>query len=318
MIVIQFRLSNGKNQSIFKLDPIFLIDMVRSVIKYLFYNVLPQKTVISYLYNKSLGRDINWKDPQDLNEKINWLKLHSDMSVWAGLADKHLVRNYVKERGLGGILLEEYGFWENANLIDFESLPNHFVLKTNHGCGTAIVVRDKSNFDLEKARKQLNKWLDHKYGIYQGERHYSLIKPVVVAVQLLSNDSSQSTSIIDYKVWCFNGRPYCICVCTDREIGNTLHLGFYDLNWNWLQDWTDGPHINDMVVVDKPVCLDEMLKSAAILAKGLPQVRVDFYVSGGKLYFGEMTLTSLGGYMNYIKPKYLLEMGEQIDLNYGK
>lgn len=292
--------------------------MTRELIKYLFYNYLPQKTVISYLYKKCLGRKMNWNDPKDLNEKINWLKLHSDMNQWAILADKHKVRKYVADRGLKHLLTEEYGFWTNPFLIDFDILPKSFVLKTNHGCGSVIIVDNKDELDLEEVRKQLDKWLHIKYGLYQGEKHYVLIKPGVMAEQLLLNDSHQSTSIVDYKVWCFNGKPYCICVCADREVGKLPHLGFYDLDWNWLSDWTDGSHINDKVIVDKPVCFNDMLKSAAILAKGLPQVRVDFYVSGGRLYFGEMTLTSLGGYMNYVKPQYLLEMGKLIDLNYGR
>lgn len=269
-----------------------------------------RKGLISEEFRGLMGYDINWDNPQDLNEKINWMKLYGDTSEWPRLADKYLVREYVKERIGERYLTKLYGCWDNADDIDFSSLPEKFVLKTNHGCGTVIPIHDKKTIDKSSVCKQLDTWIKHRYGYLTVEPHYLKIQPVIYAEELIENDSTFSSSLVDYKVFCFSGKAYCILVCSDRIIGKHVNLSFYDCNWNIRPEMLDGRHKGETVIVQKPQCLQELIALAEKLAQGHPQVRVDFYISNNHIYFGEMTFTSQGGYMDYISRKYSIIMGD--------
>lgn len=266
------------------------------------------------VYRSVLHRKLDLKNPVDLNEKINWLKFYGKTDDWVNLADKYLVREYVLSKGLDKILPLNYGHWYSAREIDFDSLPSRFVLKTNHGCGSVIIVKDKSLINKEEICSKLDNWLKERYGARTAEPHYLRIKPCIIAEELLENTCDQSDSIVDYKVWCLDGKPYCIHVCANRIIGVKAEMSFYSLDWELMEDVIDGPHKNDRVIIPKPKGLNEMLNSASILSSGHPEVRVDFYDVDGRVYFGEMTFTSLGGYMNYISPKYLRIMGEKVTI----
>lgn len=272
------------------------------------------KCLASFVYHRETGHKLNWEHPEDINQVIQVLKFSDYAKEWPLLADHYAVRYYVKDCGLQDILIPLYGTWKRAEDINFDSLPDSFVLKTNHGCGSAIFVKDKSSINKSEICIQLNRWMREKTGLVSAEYHYLKIEPVIMAVELLQNDNPKSTSIIDYKVWCFNGEPYCVMVCADRFSDSGVKFSFYDLNWTIIPDMPDGPHKGDRVVLDKPHCFDKMIDASRKLSKGQPQMRVDFYEVQGKLFFGELTMTSLGGYMNYISPKYLKIMGEQVIL----
>jgi len=272
------------------------------------------KGLVSEMFHDFLGYDINWRNPQDINEKINWMKFNYDTSKWTVLADKYLVREYVKERIGEQYLVKLYGAWNKADEIDFSVLPDKFIFKTNHGAGTVMPVLDKSKLDINNTKSQLEKWVNMSFGYDTVEPHYLKIKPVIIAEQLLENDSLFSQSLVDYKVYCLDGQPFCILVCTDRIIGRKAHYSYYDCNWNPLPhilcEHLKGSHID----IQKPECLDRLLDCAAKLAKGHPQVRVDFYIVCGHIYFGEMTFTSNGGYDSDITREFSLEMGSHITL----
>lgn len=273
-----------------------------------------RKGLISEEFRGLMGYDINWENPQDLNEKVNWMKINYDTTEWTHLADKYLVREYVKERIGEKYLVKLYGVWRNALDINFNVLPNKFILKTNQGAGTVMPVLDKSSFDIEKAKSQLNGWVKMVFGYKTLEPHYLSIKPVIIAEQLLENDVSFSNAIVDYKVYCFDGKPFCILVCSDRVIGKKAHFSYFDCKWNPLKNVLC-ERLKDLHIdVPKPKCLEELLDCAAKLAKGHPQVRVDFYIVGGHIYFGEMTFTSNGGYDNDITREFSIEMGSHITL----
>ncbi|MBR2203660.1 MAG: hypothetical protein IJ914_05665 [Prevotella sp.] len=267
----------------------------------------------SEIFRGVLGYDISWDDPKDLNEKINWMKFNYDTSEWTRLADKYLVRDYVKERIGETVLPQVYGAWERASDIDFEKLPERFVLKTNHGCGMVIPVKDKSILDDEGIRKKLDMWLKERYGYDTVEPHYLKIHPLIYAEELLENDTDFSSSLVDYKVFCFSGEPYCIMVCIDREIGQHADFYFYDTKWDSFPPHLAGKHHKD-ISIPKPKCLSQLLDYASKLAEGHPQVRVDFYIIKNKIYFGEMTFTSQGGYMDYISRELSYNMGQLVKL----
>lgn len=283
---------------------------------YFKYWLITPKRIIDWLYSYVLGKKMNWDNPQDLNEKINWLKVYGDTSLWPKLADKYKVREYLEEKGLSNLLVTLYGKWNTAEEVDFDSLPQQFVLKTNHGSGEILVVKDKSTLDQEKVRCDIKRWLKERYGFLQGEPHYLKIKPVVIAEEFLEEKNNTfSTSLVDYKVWCFNGKPYCVWACYSRTKDCT-YVGTYDLDWNYHPEWSVfTEHYKDGgPVVTKPQSLNEMLNAATILSEGFPQVRVDFFDVDGKLYFGEMTFTSNGGFMRFYTDEFLLQMGKQIRL----
>lgn len=265
------------------------------------------------IFRGILGYDINWTNPQDLNEKINWMKFNYDTSEWTRLADKYLVREYVKERVGEEILPQVYGVWEKASEIDFEKLPTKFVLKTNHGCGMVIPVMDKSLIDDEGIRKKLDTWVKEKFGYTTVEPHYLKIHPLIYAEEYLENNTEFSTSLVDYKVFCLSGKPYCIFVCIDREIGKHANLYFYNTKWETISSPVTERHLNGFSI-PKPECLSQLLSYASKLAEGHPQVRVDFYIIKNKIYFGEMTFTSQGGYMDYLPRELSYKMGQLVKL----
>ena len=280
------------------------------------------KKLADILFQESFGRNIDWNNPRDLNEKIQWLMFNSDISEWARLADKYRVREFVKERGCEDILIPLYGKWDRAEDIDWNSLPNSFVIKVNHGSGDTHIVIDKSKADLIAIQNYMREALSKPYGIESAEIHYRKIKPCIIAEQLLSSSSitltdnglSNKAILSDYKIWCFHGVPYCIFTCTNRNLHtHEVVLNVYDLKWNRHDEWISEPYRNN-IFVEMPHCLNEMIEYARKLSNGFPQVRVDFYECNNKIYFGEMTFTSACGRMDYFTQEFLKEMGDKVIL----
>lgn len=267
-------------------------------------------------YRYFMHREIELNNPQDINEKINWLKLNGDYERWALLADKFRVREYIEFKGLKDILIPLYGVWDSADKIDFDSLPRSFILKTNGGSGDAVIVKDKNSFDTHGAVSKLNKFLKMPYGVHSGEPHYLFIKPKVIAEKLLKPVESFSTSLIDYKIWCLNGIPSYVFVCYSRS-KKQVKVEIYDLDWKHHPEYSvfNDHYVDGGGKVPKPKNFDKMLEIASILSEGFKQVRVDLYNIDGRIYFGEMTFTSNGGYMDYYTPSFLEEMGKKIDMN---
>lgn len=290
--------------------------------------VLLPGNYIKRIYRKTLSRGIDLKNPRDFNEKIEWLKIYSDTSMWTDLADKYKVRDYVQNCGLGHILAKLYGTWERAEDIDFGQLPDKFVIKTNHGFKKTIIVLDKNQADLEAIRRQLNKWLRERYGLRSFEPHYWNIRRLIIAEEYLNDNynSSLSSSLIDFKFTCINGEPEIVVVLADR--GNMvdgltqkktvqgLRAGVYDLEWNVRNDVISQTMFaqGESLVIPKPQTFSRMIEVCRILSKPFPVVRVDLYEVNDQVYFGEMTFTP-GGNRNYFTEEYFLELGSKIDLS---
>ncbi len=268
-----------------------------------------------YVFKKTTGRRLNLKNPQDFNEKIQWLKVYSDISMWTDLADKYKVREYIEKCGLQDILVELFGVWKRADDIDFSKLPDKFVLKTNHGFGKIILVEDKSKLDIDLIVKHLNKWVKEKVGLVSFDPHYWKIKRRIIAEEYLEDKSKKkiSSSLIDYKFQCINGEPENVHILYDRR--TKFKACAFDMDWNSLRDQAAGilARSYSESISNKPQRLDEMLKVCRILSGPFAQVRVDLYQVNGKVYFGELTFTSGGG-TDYFKPEYFLKMGEKMDI----
>ena len=263
-------------------------------------------------------KPIDLNHPKDLNEKIQYLSLRTDTSAWTRLSDKYAVREYVRECGLESILNTLYGVWDDAEAIDFDSLPQQFILKATHGSGDGFVVEDKRQLDVQEVRRIFRQTLKETYGLAEGNLHYSHITPRIIAEELLVNDewsARYSTSFIDYKFWCFNGRAHYILICTNRTGTNKSELMTYDTSWNSHPEYCifNGHYLQGKPIPPPPN-LDEMLQVSERLAAPFPVVRVDLYNLNGRILFGEMTFTSLGGFMNYYTPEFLQKAGSLINL----
>ena len=269
-------------------------------------------------YYYKFHRMPNFEHPADLNEKINWIKFYGDTSKWADLADKYKVREYIKSKGLSDTLVKLYGRWDNANEIDWDKLPQQFVLKVNNGCGDVLICKDKSKLNIPSVVKKYNKLVSMRYGDVTGEPHYAKIKPCLIAEELLdvSKQSIPSSSLVDYKVWCLNGKPYLTWCAWNRRGACGADCGVYDCDWNYRPDYSIfTEHYNEGDIrLPKPEQLERMYEVASKLSEGFPILRVDLYEVDGHIYFGELTFTSLGGFMDYFTPEVLLDMGKRVEL----
>ncbi len=283
------------------------------------------RLLLGYIYPEFLAKKIfvfrmnrpMRNPPVDLNEKINWLKFHSDTSIWVDLSDKYKVRKYISQKGLDDILIPLYGRWDHVEDIEWDKLPNSFVMKVNNGSGDVLICKDKSTLNVERQKVIFKGLLKKKYGITLAEPHYRKIKPMIIAEQLLPVEKQgfPSDSLVDYKVWCFHGKPYCVWTCYNRT-PNSVKVATFDTKWNYRPEASryNSHYQKADLIPPKPQLLDDMLRTASILADEFPEVRVDFYIVDNKLYFGEMTFTSAGGYMDFYTQSFLDEMGQQISL----
>lgn len=280
------------------------------------------KTLMRIRYFARFHRPLNIKDPQTLNEKILYLSLCTDTTLWTRCADKYRVREYVKECGLEDILIGLLGVWKEPRDIDFSKLPDKFVLKGNHGCGDIFIITDKSNLDKEKIVRTLEKDLKEKYGALEAGMHYMRIDPVAIAEEYLENDEETlkvSDSLIDYKIWCFNGKASYVWVSTNRHYVNGQEIKetmVYDRDWQPHPDYLiyDKGYIKAENLA-KPKNFEKMLEVAEKLSKPFPQVRCDLYNVSGKIFFGELTFTGYGGLMTHYTEEFQKLAGSLIDLS---
>ncbi len=185
-------------------------------------------------YFARFKKPLHLKNPKTLNEKILFLSLKTDTSLWTKCADKYEVRDYVKDCGLEDILIPLVGVWEHATDIDFDKLPDEFVLKATHGSGDIKVVTDKNKLDIPKIVAEFEEDLKHQYGALESGHHYMRIHPRMIAEELIHNDQETakiSSSIIDYKIWCFNGKVHWLWACANRD-EHTTEVMTYDTEWN--------------------------------------------------------------------------------------
>ncbi len=276
--------------------------------------------MVQLRYYAVYKRFAHLKNPKDLNEKILHLKLYKDTSRWPDLVDKYKVREYIKDLGLENILVDLYGVWYSSEefVRSYDSLPESFILKANNGegKGTNLVVKNKNEWKMKDLADKVEEWLSRKnIGALVAEPQYEAIKPCVIAEQLLPLEPGHH-SLTDYKIWCFEGKPYFVWVCNDRnEDGNSAHVLTYDTDWNahpeysvFTSDYLQGKPM------PRPQNLDRMLEGATKLSEGFPEVRVDLYNIEGKVYFGELTFTSQGGINSFYTKECLNRAGSLFDV----
>lgn len=277
-------------------------------------------TLVKIRYFARFKKRVNLTNPKDLNEKILYLKLFGDTTMWTRCADKYLVRQYVKDMGLEKHLVKLYGVWYNANDFSMDSLPQSFILKANNGDGKSsnLIIKNKDDVNEQQVKRIISEWLSKKnIGALAAEPQYKNMIPCVIAEELLPIADGDK-SLIDYKIWCFNGKAHYVWACSDRD-SNGTEVMTYDLDWNPHPEYSvfDSRYRKGKIL-PRPKNFETMIHIAETLAEPFPQVRLDLYNIDGCIYFGETTFTSLGGMMDFYSDAFLKEMGDKIDLNYKR
>ena len=275
--------------------------------------IFPDKLYLQLMFRFIIKRKLNLNNPKTFNEKLQWLKLYNRNSLYPAIVDKYTAKEYVAD-----VIGEEYviptlGTWNSVDEIDFERLPNQFVLKTTNGGGgcDVVVCKNKASFNKGVALSRLNKGL--KGNIYRKFREwpYKSIKPRIIAEKYMEDESG---ALIDYKFSCFDGYVDCVMVCLDRHMNDTKFY-FFDKNWNLKRLNIRGKNAPEGFSIPKPPCMDEMFDIASKLSIGFPFVRVDLYAVKGRVYFGEMTFYPCSGFDANLLPETDDYFGQLIDLN---
>ncbi|MEI0611471.1 ATP-grasp fold amidoligase family protein [Brachyspira pilosicoli] len=274
-------------------------------------NIKFREDIIKKRFFNNLGYELNLDDPRTFNEKIQWLKLYNHDPLITKCADKYLAREYIKEKVGEEYLIPLLGVWDNPDDIDFDSLPNQFVLKVNWGTAQNIIVKDKSKLDIEKTKEQLKNWLDPFENLYYKtfEWQYKNIPPKIICEKYIKNNTTEN--LIVYGVYCFNKKPYFIHTITDAHT-NMDKCNIYDINWNkidlvYIFDNTD-------YEISKPKNLDIILSLSKILSEDFNHVRVDFFCANDLIYVGELTFTTSNGFSKFNPIEWDYKFGELFDL----
>ena len=267
------------------------------------------KFYLSVNYFLLRGKILHWSDPKRFNEKLQWLKLHTDAPERVKLVDKYEVKNVVKNIIGEKYIIPTYGVWNSFDDINFDKLPDQFVLKCTHDSGGVIICDSKSKFDIKRARKKLNRHL--KVNFFYGDREYGYkeVPHRIIAEKYMVDESGWQLK--DYKVFCFNGEPKFIEVDYDRYVGHKLNV--YDLNWNYIDFYMTSPN-DPNVEIPRPKKLEEMLDLCRKLSEKEIFVRVDFYSIGDEIYFGELTYFPGAGVIDFHPDNYDYVLGEMLEL----
>ena len=264
------------------------------------------------MYRFRTGKVLNWEHPVRFNEKIQRLKLINNGELFSTLVDKVGVKQFVTDKLGEGYVIPTIGVYDSFDQIDFSTLPNSFVIKTTHDSGTIVIVRNKSDFDLEKAQKIITKSLSRNYYWNGRELPYKNVKPRIIVEPYMVDDSG---GLNDYKFFCFNGEPKYLFYASERSnpLGLPPKFDFYDMELNHLPIQCNG-HENAAIPLSFFPEFEQMKHLAAILSEGFPHVRVDFYLINKSIYVGELTFHHDGGFVSFIPDEWDYEFGKSIKL----
>lgn len=276
---------------------------------YLFSPMIGDKLYLKLLFPLHTGYQLDLKNPQTYNQKLQWLKLNYRKPIMTKMVDKFEAKDIVKKIVGEQYVVRNYGVWNTFDEIDFDSLPNQFVLKTTHDQGGVVICKDKLSFDYNAAREKLNKHLKTKHYFLSREWPYKNVPPRILAEEYLNVSQGDFK---DYKFYCFHGQPKVMYISKGKEKG-VLTLDFYDMNFNLL-DIERPVFKNSKTVNIKPINFDLMIDLSIKLSKGFPHVRIDFYEDIEKLYIGEITFFQGGGLMPFVPENWDYKFGEWIDL----
>lgn len=280
--------------------------------------LISDKMYIQLLYRRVFDRKLNLDKPETYSEKLQWLKLYNRQPKFTTMVDKYAVKKYVADLIGEEYIIPTIGVWDKPENIDWDSLPNQFVLKCSHDCGGLVICRDKSLINRKKAIRKLKKSLKRDYYKVGREWPYKNVHPRILAEQFMSDDSEfNKDGLTDYKFTCFNGTADNVMVCIGRASGNTKFY-FFDREWNLLPLNVRGKNTDPSFKLPKPECMDKMFELAGKLSEGIPYLRVDLYCINGRPYFGETTFFPSSGFDPNILPETEKYFGDKIVLPHTK
>lgn len=276
--------------------------------------IIPDKLYIKLLYFLYHKQRLNLENPKTWCEKQQWLKLYGYRPIYKTLMDKYAVKEYVANLIGEKYIIPLIGVYDNFDSIDFENLPEKFVIKCNHDSGSFLIVEDKNKLDVTKARKFFNKRLKRNYFYLGRDIQYKYIEPKIIIEQYMKDENQIYNRLDDYKFCCFNGVPKIIYVCSGS--GKNRRQDYYDMNFNHLPIKRHYPNSSELC--RKPRCFDEMKEIVHKLCGDFPFMRVDLYEINGKVYFGEYTLINDGGLYPCEPFEWEQKIGDWIDLSKEK
>lgn len=273
------------------------------------FNSMPDEEYLKRRYKLTFNKELDLENPQTFNEKLQWLKLNDRKPEYTIMVDKYAVKKYVADKIGEQYIIPTLGVWDSFDEIDFNCLPNQFVLKCTHDSGGLVICRDKSKLDIKSARKKINKCLKRNFFYGGREWPYKNVKPRIIAEKYMTDESG--IELKDYKVFNFGGTPEIIEVDFGRFKEHKRNL--YDTDWQYIEAAIQYPTASD-VKIDRPQQLEQMLKLAKILSKDIPFVRTDFYSIEDRLYFGELTFFHGSGFEKITPKRYEKLLGEKINI----
>ena len=303
------------------LKALYFIHYIHPTDKWIEIQKSNPKKAVDMKWNRFYREKFPWKNPRTLDEKMTWLSVMTDTSKWTEYSDKFEVRKHIESLGLKDILTECYGLWDRAADIDFDQLPDKFVLKCTHDCGSTIVVNDKTKINKQMIIDFLQKHLDVNYGYSWCELHYTKIKPRVIAESLIEKEEGVDPSfgLADYKITCIEGKAQYVEVVYGRHLDSESgsHNAVFDLydirTWQPMHQYKTNLDDN-FQTVPRPKNLERMIEIAEIISRGFLLVRVDLYNVNGRIFFGEMTFFSASGMNNDLSREFQLMIGDRIHL----
>lgn len=271
---------------------------------------VPAEEFLKIKYRVSFGKELNLDAPETYTEKLQWLKLYDHRSEYTTMVDKYEVKQYVADKIGEQYVIPLLGVWDDVEEIEFDSLPEQFVLKTTHDSGAIVICKEKKTFDIQQAQKKLAYYLKRRYYDCNREWPYKNVKPRIIAEEYM--EDSTYKELRDYKFFTFGGVPKVLYIVQGRGTGEPTVADFFDMDFKHLpftidHDMADTPP-------QKPSCFEEMKRLAAILSKGTPQLRVDFYEVDGRVYFGEMTFFHCSGLERFHPEEWDKIFGDWVDL----
>lgn len=277
---------------------------------YLSLRFLDDETYLKLLYRVKMKTPLHLSHPVTFNEKLQWLKLYDKNPDYIRMVDKYEAKKYVADIIGNEHIIPTLGVWDSFDAIDFNSLPDQFVLKCTHDSGGLVICRDKATLNIKKARKKINRSLSWNYFWKGREWQYKNVKPRIIAEQYM--EDSRTHELPDYKFMCFNGKVRCVFTCTERFSTGGLKVTFFDLAWNKLSFTRHFPSSEKAIGIPKNMA--EMIKMSEKLAGNIPFLRVDFYEIDGQYYFGELTLRPGSGIEEFNPEDWDVKLGEWLKL----
>ena len=275
------------------------------------FNRMSDEEYLKKVFQLHMGKELDLENPKTFNEKLQWLKLYDQRPEYTKMVDKYAVKKLVAEMIGEEYIIPTLGVWNRFEDIDFDALPDQFVLKCTHDSGGLAICRDKNTFDFDKAKKVISKSLKQNYYWKWREWPYKDVPPRIIAEKYMQDE--ETGELRDYKFFCFNGEAKALFIATERQKENEeVKFDFFDMAFNHL-DVRQG-HPNAKICPEKPKQFDEMRMLAEVLSKNIPQLRVDFYEVNGKVYFGELTFSHFAAIVPFEPESWDRVLGDMIIL----